>query len=87
MTPGVSILWMISKREGTKSQSIAAEASEEVYNIRLTLEIFHNIQKPVVDIRLVGELHFDLIKVAEGILYNHNESMFFRVLRIKRGKL
>ena len=28
------------------------------------LEVFHDVQKAIVNIRVIGKLHFDLIKVA-----------------------
>lgn len=36
--------------------------------IRLALEIFHNIEESIIDVWLVGELDFNLVEVAEGIL-------------------
>jgi len=36
--------------------------------LRLALEILHDVQKLVVDIRLAVELYFDLIKVTQGVL-------------------
>ena len=38
-------------------------------NLRLALEIFHNIQEPIIYIRLVGKLDLNLIKIAERILF------------------
>jgi hypothetical protein len=44
------------------------KASVSQRNSRLTLEIFHDIKKPIVYIWLLGKLHLDLVQVAEGIL-------------------
>lgn len=37
-------------------------------DLRLTLEIFHNIKKPIVDVGLFGELNLDLIQIAKRVL-------------------
>lgn len=37
-------------------------------NLRLALEVFHDIQKLVVDIGLPSKLDFDLIEVAQCVL-------------------
>lgn len=37
-------------------------------NLRLTFEVFHDIEKLVVNIWLVGELHLDLVEIAQSIL-------------------
>lgn len=34
------------------------------------LEIFHYIKEAVVNIRVIGELHFDLIKIAQSVVEN-----------------
>ena len=36
-------------------------------DVHLTLEVLHNIQKDIVDIRAVMELDFDGVEVAERI--------------------
>ena len=36
--------------------------------VRLAFEIFHDVEKPVVDIRLVDEANLDLVQVAERVL-------------------
>ena len=38
-------------------------------NIRSALEIFHDVQEPVVDVRMVDELHLDLVEVAQRVLW------------------
>lgn len=58
MTPGVSILQKLAD----------ADDDSEAEHIRLALEVLHDIQKAVIDIGLVVELHFDLVKVSESIL-------------------
>jgi hypothetical protein len=35
---------------------------------RLTLEIFHDVEKSIVYIRLVAEPNLDLIEVAQGVI-------------------
>lgn len=35
--------------------------------LRLTFKVFHDIEKPVVDVWVIRELHFDLVEVGEGI--------------------
>lgn len=45
------------------------------YHSRLALEVLHNIKEPVVHIGLLRELDFDLIKVAESILFETGISM------------
>jgi len=37
-------------------------------NLRLTLKVFHNIKKSIVDIWLFDKLNFHLVKITEGIL-------------------
>ena len=37
-------------------------------NSRLTLEVFHDVQKAVVYVRMVTELYFHLIEIAQGVL-------------------
>lgn len=61
MTPGVSILYLIST-----THSLLLPAGRA--NLRLALEVLHDVKEPVVHIRLVGELDLDLVKIAEGIL-------------------
>jgi hypothetical protein len=34
----------------------------------LTLEVFHNIEKPVIDIWLICELDLNLVEITESIL-------------------
>jgi len=41
-------------------------------NLRLTLEIFHDIKEPVVDIRLVHKAYLHLIEVAKCILKSNS---------------
>ena len=36
---------------------------------RLALEIFHDVKETIVDIGLIVELDFDLVKVSQGILH------------------
>lgn len=61
MTPGVSILenvrWILLR--------------SEVPNSRLALEVFHYIQKSIVNIRLINEADLNLIQVAQSVLYIH----------------
>lgn len=38
------------------------------YDLRLTLKILHDVEKPIVHIWLLGELYLNLIQVAQGIL-------------------
>lgn len=40
------------------------------HHLRLAFEVLHYIQEPVVNIRLIVELDFDLVQVCEGILQN-----------------
>lgn len=37
-------------------------------SLRLTFEVFHNIQEFIVHVWLVGKLHFDLVEIAKSIL-------------------
>ena len=37
-------------------------------NLRLTLKVFHNVQKAVIYVRMITELHFDLIEIAQSVL-------------------
>lgn len=39
-------------------------------DLRLAFEIFHYIEKTVIDVRLVMELNLDLVKIREGILFS-----------------
>lgn len=63
MTPGVSILRraksVIHSREKLFTQA---------KHIRLTLEIFHYVQEPIIDVGLVDEADFDLVQIAERVL-------------------
>ena len=36
--------------------------------LRLRLELLHDIQKVVVDLRLVPELELDLVQIGQGVL-------------------
>lgn len=36
--------------------------------LRLTLEVFHDIEKSVIHVGLIAEAHFDLVEVAQSIL-------------------
>lgn len=61
ITPGVSILH--------HHQSLnRAYESFSALNLRLALEVLHNIKESVIDVRLLGELDLDLIQIAQGIL-------------------
>jgi len=42
-------------------------------NLRLALEVFHNVKKPIVHIGLIRELDLDLVQVAERILIASNQ--------------
>jgi len=44
--------------------------SEE--DLRLTLEVLHDIQKLIVDVELARKLYFDLIQIAKSILDVHS---------------
>jgi hypothetical protein len=35
---------------------------------RLAFKVFHDVQEPIVHVRLLVELNLDLVKIAEGIL-------------------
>jgi hypothetical protein len=48
--------------------TITTKVAAQSINIRLAFEVFHNIQESVIDVWLVMELDFDLVKVGEGIL-------------------
>ena len=37
-------------------------------NLRLTLEVFHDIKKPIVDIWLFDKLNLYLVKITKGVL-------------------
>ena len=52
----------ITSEEGAHS----ADYSRGVYGARF--EVFHNIEEAIVDIRMVSELHLDLIEVAKGVI-------------------
>jgi hypothetical protein len=58
MTPGVSILY---------SLSASCDDSRQIHS-RLTLEVFHDVEKAIVDIGHVTESDLDLIEVAESVL-------------------
>ncbi len=67
MTPGVSILR--TRQSGPVTHQHAHEYS------RLALEVFHDVEKPVVDVRLVMKLHLDLVEVRQGILRENEVSI------------
>lgn len=52
----------ITSEEGAHS----ADYSRGVYGARF--EVFHNIEEAIVDIRMVSELHLDLIEVAKRVI-------------------
>lgn len=60
MTPGVSIL-----ERGVRGDVIS---SKKFRHLRLTLEVLHDVQEPIIHIRLINELNFDLIEIAQSIL-------------------
>ena len=60
MTPGVSIL-------ANEKGFIAREKWYKIKDVRLALEVFHDIQKVVVYIRLVLELQLDRVKIAKSV--------------------
>lgn len=37
-------------------------------NLRLTLEVLHNIQKAVINIGLIVKLDLDLVKIGQRVL-------------------
>ena len=37
-------------------------------NLRLALKVFHNVQKAVIYVRMITELHFDLIEIGQSVL-------------------
>lgn len=53
--------------DSKESQSILNFVNHR--NSRLALEIFHDIEEPIIHIGLIGKLHLDLIKVTESILF------------------
>ena len=60
ITPGVSILALVSKESSTQCH---------LQHSRLTLEILHNIQEAVINVGLVVKLNLHLIEICQGILY------------------
>lgn len=36
--------------------------------IRLAFEIFHYVEEPVINVRLVVKLHLDLVEIGQSIL-------------------
>lgn len=61
ITPGVSILW--SRQVRLCSRSLCLEA-----DLRSALEIFHDVEKFVINIGMLVKLHFYLVQVAKCIL-------------------
>ncbi len=61
MTPGVSILVECQPRQ-------TQPGSTRAVHLRLALEVLHDVEKAVVHVGLVVELHLHLVEVAEGIL-------------------
>lgn len=59
MTPGVSILGICQRLKVRKMHMSC---------IRLAFEIFHNVEKSVVNVRLVVKLHLDLVEIGKSIL-------------------
>lgn len=57
MTPGVSILPWVSE-----------EHSNGIEPLRLALEIFHYVEKAIVNVRLVHKTNLDLVQIAKRIL-------------------
>lgn len=35
--------------------------------LRLALEVFHYVQELVIDVRIVREAHFDLVKIGQSV--------------------
>lgn len=52
----------------SERMSVSVIFQELILYVRLTLEVFHDVKEAVVDVRLVVKLHFDLVKVSQGIL-------------------
>ena len=61
MTPGVSILVRLINEH---VQGVIHCGRDS----RLAFEVFHDIQKPVIDIWLIRKLDLDLIEVTECVL-------------------
>ena len=56
-------LWIAGKQ--------LADSSYDAWGVNsTTLEVLHYIQEAVVDVRVIGELDFDLIEIAQGIIEN-----------------
>jgi hypothetical protein len=62
-----------------KLVSMTGKSGSARSDSRLTLEILHNIQEPIIYIWLVGKLDLNLIKIAQRILFRvsvHRHSHF-----------
>lgn len=59
MTPGVSILSVCQRLKVTKMHMSC---------IRLAFEIFHYVEKSIINVWLVVKLHLDLVEIGESIL-------------------
>ena len=59
ITPGVSMLDEREKEKGDQTSDMPGKGEGEYEPLRF--EIFHDVKKLVVDIRLVVKLHLDLI--------------------------
>lgn len=44
------------------------EMSKGWLHLRLALEVLHDIQEPIVDVRLFNELNLDLVEITQSIL-------------------
>jgi len=78
MTPGVLILIMVSVSRDIGWVVDAYQVNQTWKSgIRLTFEIFHDIQKANVDVWFVSRLHPDLIKITESVLYVSCQSSIF----------
>lgn len=69
MTPGVSILFPCQVSIEQVDWAWKSASS------RLAFEVLHDIEEPIIHIRLVGKLDLDLVEVTEGILLNAGISM------------
>jgi hypothetical protein len=54
------------------------EGFERLYS-RLTLEVLHYIEKPIVDIGLLNEADLDLVEITERVLRKGSHGQFSRV--------
>lgn len=66
MTPGVSILETVSihlARHLARLPVLRLKAHS-----RLAFKILHNVKEPVVNVRLVSKLNFDLIEITQSVL-------------------